>query len=403
MSQAVPVHGPVPPHGGALVERLVDPSLEPQLLEEARSLPELPVDRRTLSDLRLLAVGALSPLAGFMNQKDYSSVVNDMRLSNGLVWSLPITLPVADMTPRELAGATRVALTFQGRPVAVLEIEEVFTPDRQREAKLVYGVDDPRHPGVYAVYERGEHYIAGPVTVLSEAMTGDRLMEYVLTPRETRRSFAERGWRNIASFQTRNPIHRAHEYLQKCALELVDGLLIHPLTGETKVDDVDAATRFLCYEVVLGRYFPRERVLLAAFPASMRYAGPREAIFHAICRKNYGCTHFIVGRDHAGVGSYYGTYDAQRIFERFEPGEIGITPLCFENAFYCRACSGMATAKTCPHDGSEHVVLSGTKLREMLRAGEAPPPEVTRPEVAELLLASERSLAFSGGRSDGRE
>lgn len=403
MSQATSVDVPIPPHGGELIERLADPDTHPALVEEAHTLPALPIDRRALSDLRLLAVGALSPLDGFMSEEDYTSVVSEMRLANGLVWSLPITLPVTDTTPRELAGADRVALTYQGRPVAILDIAEVYTPNKEREAKMVYGVDDPAHPGVHAMYERGEHYVAGPVLVLNEALAGERLLEYVLAPRKTRRIFAERGWKSIVAFQTRNPIHRAHEYLQKCALELVDGLFIHPLIGETKADDLDASTRFLCYERILTHYYPKERVLLSAFPASMRYAGPREAIFHALCRKNYGCTHFIVGRDHAGVGNYYGTYDSQRIFDRFSPGEIGIVPLRFEHAFYCRACSGMATLKTCPHDSAHHVILSGTKVRAMLRQGEAPPPEFTRPEVAELLLASVGSQAYHGGHENGSE
>lgn len=403
MSEATSVQVQIPPHGGKLVERRADPGNHQVLVEEASTLPPLPIDRRTLSDLRLLAVGALSPLDGFMSQEEYASVVDEMRLPSGLVWSIPITLPVSDMTPRELAGADRVVLTFHGRPVAILDITEVYTPNKEREAKRVYGVDDPAHPGVHAVYERGEHYIAGPVVVLDEAFAGERLLEYALTPRETRRIFAERGWKSVVAFQTRNPIHRAHEYLQKCALELVDGLLLHPLIGETKADDVDAETRFACYETMLSHYYPKERVLLSAFPASMRYAGPREAIFHAICRKNYGCTHFIVGRDHAGVGNYYGTYDAQEIFDRFTLDEIGIVPLRFEHAFYCRSCSGMATLKTCPHDSAHHVFLSGTKVRAMLREGETPPPEFTRPEVAQLLLAAMRSQIENGGSAHGSD
>lgn len=376
----------IPPHGGALVERLASPQEHDRLLAKAHELPKVPIGARELSDLKLLGNGAFSPLDGFMGRRRYESVVSEMRLESGLVWSIPITLAVDSVTYRELRGADRIALCYQGTIVATLDVVEAFVPDKVREALSVYGTDDPAHPGVNALYASGEHYLGGPVTVFRAAYGFGPLQNAELSPRQTREAFSQREWRTVVAFQTRNPIHRAHEYLQKCALEIVDGLLIHPLVGETKSDDLDAPTRFLCYEKVVTHYFPRQRVLLSAFPASMRYAGPREAIFHALCRKNYGCTHFIVGRDHAGVGSYYGTYDAQLIFNRFRPEEIGITPLKFEHAFYCRACAGMASAKTCPHGSENHVILSGTAVREMIRRGEAPPPEFTRPEVAEILI-----------------
>lgn len=394
---ADPFHAPIAPHGGTLVERLAPPEALPELSARARTLPRLPIDRCGLCDLRMLGTGAYSPLDGFMRKADYERVVEEMRLASGLVWTIPITLPIGWVEARDLQGASKIALWWRSRPVAILEIEEIYQPDKAKEARLVYGVDDPRHPGVRAVYEQGELYAAGAVTVLDLCLEEEGgLAPFFLPPAATRRLFAERGWRSVVAFQTRNPIHRAHEYLQKCALEIADGLLIHPLAGATKEDDIDAFTRFRCYSRLLESYFPKDRVLLAAFPASMRYAGPREAVFHALCRKNFGCTHFIVGRDHAGVGGYYGAYDAQRLFDRFEPEEIGIQPLKFEQAFYCRVCGGMATAKTCPHDAGQHLSLSGTKVRELLQRGEAPPPEFTRPEVAQELLAAAQSKGGAG-------
>lgn len=394
----------IAPHGGVLVERLASPSTHDTRLEAARTLPQVHIGARELSDLRLLGSGALSPLDGFMTEDRYNHVVNEMRLETGLVWTIPITLAVDHLTYRSMRNAAQVALVYAGTIVATLDVRDAYQPNKAHEALNVYRTDDPAHPGVNVLFESGEHYLGGPVTVFHSAYEQIDLSEYQLTPRQTREAFQARGWKSVVAFQTRNPIHRAHEYLQKCALETVDGLLIHPLAGETKSDDLDAATRFQCYERILSDYYPSERVMLSAFPASMRYAGPREAIFHALCRQNYGCTHFIVGRDHAGVGDYYGTYDAQAIFDTFEPSEIGILPLKFEHAFYCTACAGMASSKTCPHDQSHHVFLSGTKVRQMVRSGFAPPPEFTRPEVAEILIRahseSELAAAKPGGAAD---
>jgi sulfate adenylyltransferase len=382
---------PIPPHGGALQERLLPEAEREAARARAAALPTVPLSPRQLADLELFAGGALSPLTGFLGREDYTAVVEEMRLADGTVWPLPVTLAVDRDRARALHGAEEVALAYEGRPLALLRLREAYEYDKAREARLVYGTDDARHPGVAALYGQGDVLLAGEVDVFD--LPERPFAAYRLTPRQTREAFAARGWRTVVAFQTRNPVHRAHEYIQKCALEIVDGLLLHPLVGETKDDDVPAEVRLRCYEVLLAGYYPRDRVLLAVFPAAMRYAGPREAVFHALVRKNYGCTHIIIGRDHAGVGNYYGTYDAQRIFDRFRPEEIGITPLKFEHTFWCRACGGMASAKVCPHDAAEHVTLSGTRVRELLRAGERPPAEFTRPEVADVLIAAYRNGA----------
>lgn len=389
----------IEPHGGTLVERLAAPEVHDALMDQARDLVKLEIDNHVLSDLRLIGCGALSPLDGFMTYERYTHVVDEMRLENGLVWTMPITLAVDSSFVRQLRGNEHVALVHQGDIMAILEIHSIYQPPKIDEARRVYGTDDPAHPGVNVLFERGDVYLGGPVTVFRTAYQNQPLDPYQLTPRQVRNFIRERGWQTVVAFQTRNPIHRAHEYLQKCALEMVDGLIIHPLVGETKDDDLDAVTRFECYERLLAKYYPPQRVLLSAFPASMRYAGPKEAVFHALCRKNYGCTHFIVGRDHAGVGDYYGTYDAQKIFDSFHPDEIGITPLKFEHAFYCQACAGMASSKTCPHSKEEHVFLSGTKVREMVRIGQAPPPEFTRPEVAEILVRAHTENGLVASRT----
>jgi sulfate adenylyltransferase len=372
-------HTLIEPHGGKLVDRTGERS------EGFESLEQIPLTSRELSDLDMLASGALSPLEGFMGPQDYERVVEEMRLEGGLPWALPVCLAV-DSAPR----GDEVALTDEsGRPLAVLEVDEVYEYDREREAERCFRTTEDAHPGVARLYAQKPLYLAGRVTVFERLEPP--FPELALDPAETRSAFAERGWRRVVGFQTRNPIHRAHEYLTKVALETVDGLLIHPLVGETKSDDVPAATRVECYGVLVSSYYPQDRVVVSAFPAAMRYAGPREAIWHAICRKNYGCSHFIVGRDHAGVGDYYGTYDAQLIFDEFEPHELDIEPMFFEHAFFCRACGQMATPKTCPHSGDDHVFLSGTKVREMLGRGELPPAEFSRPEVAEVLIQAYRS------------
>ncbi len=377
----------IKPHGGTLINRLLTADARAEALQLAPTLPKIALSELNLADLEMIAIGALSPLTGFMNHADYESVVFKMRLANGLPWTIPVTLAVTDEQAAAINVGDRVLLTEGETPLAILHVSDKFTYDRTVEAEHVYCTTEAAHPGVARLYRQGDTLLAGDIDVIDlPARATQEFSDLRYTPAESRRIFTERNWRRIVGFQTRNPIHRAHEYIQKTALEIVDGLLLHPLVGETKSDDIPADIRIESYRAIVDAYYPAQRVLLAVFPAAMRYAGPREAIFHAIARKNYGCSHFIVGRDHAGVGKYYGTYDAHYIFDEFTPEEIGITPLFFEHTFYCKSCGGVVSLKTCPHDTTHHVSLSGTQVREILRRGELLPVEFTRPEVSRVLM-----------------
>jgi sulfate adenylyltransferase len=378
------------PHGGALVDRVLDGPQRDEAHAIARTAPQITLNEVGLSDLELIATGAYSPLRGFMGHADYERVVDDMRLADGALWPIPITLPVSEVAAEALREGEMVALCSPvGQIVGLLELRERYHYDAEHEAQQIYRTTDPTHPGVARLYRQAPVLLAGDVWLLESPTSLFPALAF--TPETSRRAFAERGWRTVVGFQTRNPVHRAHEYIHKSALEIVDGLFLHPLVGATKDDDVPATARVRSYEVLLRHYYPADRVLLGAYPAAMRYAGPREALLHAIARQNYGCTHFIVGRDHAGVGGYYGTYDAQRIFDTLEPGDLVITPLRFEHTFYCQTCATVASPRTCPHDAEHRLSLSGTRVRELLRAGTLPPPEYTRPEVAQVLIEALRA------------
>lgn len=380
----------IAPHGGNLINRLVPENEKTELVRKASSLKKLLLNDREISDLEMISIGAFSPLEGFLLEEDYQSVVEKMRRKNGLVWSIPITLSLDKDEASQLKEGQEVALYDKDNVLSgLLALEQIYSYDKKREASQVFKTQDSSHPGVAYLYSQGELLAGGKVKLINRP-DHSVFKKFWFDPAETRQLFAQKGWRRVVGFQTRNPIHRAHEFIIKTAMEIADGLLLNPLVGETKEGDVPADIRMACYQKLIDNYFPKDRVLLAVYGAAMRYGGPREAILHAMVRKNFGCTHFIVGRDHAGVGNFYGPFDAQQIFEEFEPQEIGITPLFFDNSFYCRQCQEMVTVKVCPHLAKDHVTFSGTKVRELLRAGEIPPPEFTRPEIAEILIQAYR-------------
>ena len=375
----------IAPHGGELVDRLLTGAALEEAKAKAATLPKITVDTYAAFDIDCIAKGMFSPLTGFMNEADTRRVLDTMYLRDGLPWTIPILLAVSQEQGDALEVGSEVAIEDdEGDIVAILNLSEKFSMDHAEIAQKVYGTDEEAHPGAAYTLSLSPVFLSGALDVLKAREI--EFQDYNLPPKETRAAFEAKGWKRIVAFQTRNPVHRAHEYLQKCAMEICDGLLLHPLMGTTKQDDIPGNVRMKCYTTILEHYYPESHVMLSLMPVNMRYAGPKEAIMHAIIRKNYGCTHFIVGRDHAGVGKYYGTYDAHAIFEKFQPGEMGITPLFFDHSFFCKACGNMASIKTCPHGNEEHVFLSGTKVREMLGKGEMPPAEFTRPEVAKVLI-----------------
>ena len=386
----------IAPHGGILIHQELKGKEAEEARQKARGLKKLRLAPYEISDLEMIATGAMSPLEGFMKAADVTNVLDRMHLVNGLVWSLPVVKSVTEEEKKSIKQGEEVALVDgeSGRELALMKVEEIFPHDKKAHATKAYGTEEEAHPGVARVLSMGDTLVGGKIS-LFDRPAHTQFLEYRRDPAEMRKLFQEKNWRRVVAFQTRNPIHRAHEYLTKCAVEMADALLIHPLVGQTKGDDVSAEVRMKCYQVLIDRYYAKDRVVLSVFPAAMRYAGPREAIFHALVRKNYGCTHFIVGRDHAGVSRpdgkpYYGSFDAHLIFETFKPEEIGITPLFFDFTFFCKTCGEMASTKTCPHDASHHLSLSGSKVREMLRKGETPPPEFSRPEVAQVLIQAMR-------------
>lgn len=379
--------GLIAPHGGTLVNRISD---NPDALKkEAEGLTRIDLSAKQSCDVEMIGVGAFSPLTGFMGKADFDSVVSDMKLADGNIWPIPITLATDEGKAKK---GDRVALYApNGVLQAVMTVEEVYAHDTAKEATIFFNgaEDDGKHPGAEAVKAEGPVCLAGPIEVVTTCVDPEgpeAFLDHRLTPAQTRAAFEKKGWKTVSAFQTRNPIHRAHEYLCKCAQEITDGILIHPLVGETKPGDIPADVRMKCYQQLIKDYFVDERTMLTVMPAAMRYAGPREAILHALVRKNYGVTHFIVGRDHAGVGSYYGTYDAQNIFDDLDKDNLGIEPLKFEHAAFSKKAQGMVSGKTFPKIEGDQIFLSGTKVREMLAKGERPPGEFTRPEVADILI-----------------
>lgn len=374
----------IPPHGGQLVNRLAEAGRKAEILSRADELVSLVIDPDLVSDLENIATGVYSPLTGFLNRADFRSVLDQMRLSNDLPWTIPIVID-AD---RELAGQIKAGQqvllkTEEMKPVGVLTVEDKYEYDREEFSQKVYGTTDPRHPGVGRVLAMKEVLLGGPVELLElEPTPYDR---YRLSPKETRVLFREKGWKTVVGFQTRNTPHLGHEYVQKAALTFTDGLFINPVIGRKKKGDFRDEVILASYEELIRHYYLRERAVMAILKMEMRYAGPREAIHHAIIRKNFGCTHIIIGRDHAGVANYYHPYAAQEIFEEFP--DLGIVPLFFKSFFFCKKCGSIENEKTCPHDSSSHIQFSGTKIRDLLVKGEIPPPELMRPEVARIILS----------------
>ena len=377
----------VSPHGGQLISSLVDGDERTESIKEAQTLPEVRLNSREVSDLIMLAMGAFSPLQGFMGKEDYQQVVAEMHMKSGLLWPIPVTLAISKDEAKKIKEGQEVALinSENNELMSSMLIQEKYSYDKNLEALQVFGTEDIKHPGVKKLYEQGEVYLGGPVKVFSEGGYPERFTEFA-RPAETRAIFASKGWTTIAAFQTRNPMHRSHEYLTKIALEVCDGLFIHPIVGKLKAGDIPAKVRIECYRALIDNYYPKDRVVLKVYPMEMRYAGPREAILHAIIRQNFGCSHLIIGRDHAGVGGYYDPFYAQKIFDELSPGDLHIQPLKLDLAFWCQKCDSMASPKTCPHADEDHLLISGTKLRDMLSKGEIPPEQFSRKVVLDILV-----------------
>lgn len=371
------------PHGGRLVNRVVKGRRREHLLSEAGELTKLELSESLAADVMNIAHGVYSPLEGFLTRDDYESVLNDMRLSNDIPWSIPIILDVGRDDIRGVKEGDDIALTYKGRVIAIMKVEEIYSWDKREYCQKVFKTVDPRHPGVARTMAKKGLLIGGTIDLLNEIP--EPYEKYRLWPIETRVLFEAKGWRTIAGFQTRNIPHMGHEYVQKAALTFVDGLFINPLVGWKKPGDFRDEVIIKAYEALINNYYPRDSIVFSILRMEMRYAGPREAIHHAIVRKNFGCTHFIVGRDHAGVGNFYGPYEAWEIFKEFP--DLGITPLFIREAFYCRKCGSIVNEKICPHDKVYRVRISGTKLREMIRRRERPPEYMLRPEVAEVVLS----------------
>ena len=371
------------PHGGKLVERVAKGRMRERLIEEAKEMVKVELDEGLAADVNNIAHGVYSPLEGFMTREDYQSVLDFMRLSNDLPWTLPIILDVGEDTKRLVQEGDEIALTFKGKPIAIFFIEDIYKWDKKVHAIKVFKTDDPQHPGVKKVMNKKDYLMGGTLILVEEPP--EPFLRYRLWPKETRVLFEKRGWKRIAAFQTRNVPHLGHEYVQKAALTFTDGLFINPLVGWKKPGDYKDEVIIKAYEALIQHYYPKDSVAFSILRMEMRYAGPREAVHHAIVRKNFGATHFIVGRDHAGVGNYYGPYEAWDLFKQFP--DLGITPLFVREAFYCKKCGSVVNEKICPHPEEYRVRISGTKLRKMIMEGKRPPEFMMRPEVAEVVLS----------------
>ena len=389
----------VPPHHSEQLKPLLLPEVE-RAEERARvgKLKKIPLDSRAVSDVFMLAMGAYTPLGGFMGHDDWRGSCLDMKLVNGVFWPIPITFPVDKGLAGGIHAEEDVTLVDaeSGEILAIMEVREKYSIDKQLEAEHVYRTTDPKHPGVAKVFSQGEVNVAGPVMVLSEDEYPAKYPKLYIRPAQSRAMFLERGWSNVAAFQTRNPMHRSHEHLVKIAIEVSDGVFIHQVLGKLKAGDIPADVRTRAIQAMIDNYFRPGTVIQAGYPIEMRYAGPREALLHALIRQNFGCSHLIVGRDHAGVGSYYGPFDAHHIFDQLWPGALICKPLKIDVTFYCRKCDGMATAKTCPHDPRHHISISGTQQREMLSTNADVPPEFSRPEVVAILKEYYAGLQSTG-------